>query len=138
MVLTPHEHFSSMMHGCSVTLNLLGSVMRDYNIFISHSWSYSGHYNRLIQLLKEASYFHFKDFSIPKDDPIHDAPTDVKLAEAIRKQMLHASVVVVTAGVYATYSKWVEKEIQIAKRGAKKILAIKLWDSERASSLGDE
>lgn len=40
--------------------------MRDYNIFISHSWSYSDSYEKLVELLEEASYFSFRDFSMNK------------------------------------------------------------------------
>ena len=115
--------------------------MREYNIFISHSWSHSNYYDRLIELLNKASDFSFKDYSVPKDDPIHNAPTDEKLKAAIFRQMLPASVVVVFAGVYATYSKWIEKEIHIAKKEfqvAKKILAVKPWGSERISNLVTE
>ena len=112
--------------------------MRGYNIFISHSWSYSDYYDRLIEMLNKANYFPFSDYSVPKDDPIHNAATDEKLTEAIRKQMSYASVVVVLAGVYSTYSKWIEKEIHLAKQGfhiAKKILAVEPWGSEKTSRL---
>ena len=112
--------------------------MRDYNIFISHSWSYSDQYNRLMELLEKATYFPFKDFSVPKDDPIHNAPTSKDLYEAIKRQMSPASVVVILAGVYASYSKWIEKEIKIAKSeflSPKKILAIEPWANEKASTL---
>lgn len=114
--------------------------MQGYNVFISHSWSYTGCYDRLIKLLNEAGNFSFKDYSVPRDDPIHNAPTDEKLKAAIQKQMSHASVVVVPAGIYATYSRWIKMEIHIAKtefRVAKKILAVKPWGCERTSSLKD-
>ena len=111
--------------------------MRDYNIFISHSWSYSDQYDQLMELLKKASYFSFKDFSVPKDDPIHNAPTNKALYEAIKRQISPASVVVILAGIYASYSKWIDKEIKIAKSeftSPKKILAIEPWASERTST----
>ena len=112
--------------------------MRDYNIFISHSWSYSDQYDRLMELLKETSYFPFKDFSVPKDDPIHNASTSKALYEAIKRQMSPASVIVILAGVYSSYSKWIEKEIEIAKTeflSPKKILAIEPWGSEKTSTV---
>ena len=43
-------------------------------LFISHSWSYGDAYERLIALLGAAPYFSFKNFSVPKDDPVHNAP----------------------------------------------------------------
>ena len=110
--------------------------MRDYNIFISHSWTYSDQYQKIEKLLEEASYFSFKNYSVPKDDPVHNAPTDKALYNAIKEQMSPASVVLILAGVYATYSKWIKKEIHIAKSEfdtPKKILAVVPWGSEKIS-----
>ena len=45
--------------------------MKNYHIFISHSWSYDSHYYNLTNLLRQASYFEFSDFSIPENDPVH-------------------------------------------------------------------
>lgn len=53
--------------------------MRTYNLFIIHSWSHGDAYDSLISLLTEKSYFRFKDYSVPKDDPIHNAPKVTEL-----------------------------------------------------------
>lgn len=102
--------------------------VRLFNLFISHSWSYGSHYDNLISLLRQRPYFRFKDYSVPRDDPIHNAGTVAQLREAIRRQMQPCSVVLVVAGVYATYSKWINEEIALAKNGfgsSKPILAIR-------------
>ena len=39
------------------------------------------------------------------------------------------------AGVYATYSKWINKEIEIAKRYGKPIIAITPWGNQNISSV---
>jgi hypothetical protein len=42
------------------------------------------------------------------------------------------------AGVYSSYSKWIDKEIQIAKKGftvPKPIIAIEPWGAERTSKI---
>ena len=57
--------------------------MRTYHLFISHSWNYGDQYDRLINLLQERSYFEFKDYSVPQDDPIHNAGTAADLTESI-------------------------------------------------------
>lgn len=103
-------------------------MSKTYNIFISHSWTYGDQYNRLVQLLNERGYFSFRNFSVPKDDPIHNAPNQRALFEAIRRQISPASVVLIMAGVYSTYSKWINLEIKIAKEEfqiPKPIIAIK-------------
>jgi len=89
--------------------------LKTYNIFLSHSWSYSDAYEKLIRLLKQAPYFYFKDYSVPKDDPIHNAPNSQELYEAIKTKMAPCHVILVMAGVYATYSTWIKREIKIAK-----------------------
>ncbi len=109
-----------------------------YNLFISHSWSYGDQYNRLIELLNTDSSFKYRNYSVPKDDPIHNAPYEWQLRDAIKKQMSHASCVLVLAGVYSTYSKWINIELDLAKTGfdtPKRIIAIEPWGSERTSAV---
>ena len=111
--------------------------MRTFNLFISHSWSYADTYDGLVNLLQQRSHFSFRNYSVPQDDPIHDAGTDAQLREAIRRQMAPCSVVLILAGVYATYSKWIEEEIDLAKHdfgAAKPIIAIQPWGSQRTST----
>ena len=110
--------------------------MKTHNLFISHSWSYSDQYSQLVALLRKRKYFRFRDYSVPQNDPIHNARTDAKLRSAIKGQMKPASVVVILAGVYATYSKWIDIEIDLAQAGfsdAKPILAIEPWGQQRTS-----
>ena len=106
-----------------------------YSLFISHSWTYGDAYDRLVEMLEEHPYFHWRDYSVPKDDPIHNAPTAAKLEEAIREQMRHASCVLIMAGKYSTYSKWIKREIAIAKELGKPILAITPWGAEQISTV---
>ena len=112
--------------------------MRDYNIFISHSWAYGDAYDKLTDMLKNASYFSYKDYSVPKNDPIHNAPTSKELYQAIKSKMAPASVILVMAGKYSSFSSWIQNEIKIAKNEfstPKKILAIEPWDSSQTSKV---
>ena len=104
-----------------------------YNLFISHSWSYSGAYDGLVNLLDSNPYFNYKNYSVPKSDPIHNARYDYQLKEAIKNQMQHASCVLILAGIYSTYSKWINIEIELAQEMGKKIIAVEPWDSEKTS-----
>ena len=110
--------------------------MKTHHLFISHSWSYSDAYDKLIKLLRERSYFRFADYSVPRDDPIHRAGTDRELREAIRRKMAFGSVVLIVAGAYASYSKWIDKEIDLARESfdpSKPIVAVEPWGSEKTS-----
>ena len=104
-----------------------------YNLFISHSWAYSDAYEKLVNLLNAKTYFNYKNYSVPKNDPIHNVPYEYQLKEAIRKRMQPASCVLIMAGVYSTYSKWINIEIELAKSMNKKIIAIEPWGSEKTS-----
>jgi len=119
-----------------------GNLMaKTYNLFISHSWTYSDAYEKLCALLNAARYFSYKNYSVPKDDPVHDASNVAQLSEAIKTQMSPCHIVLVMAGKYATYSKWIQREIKMAKKGfanPKPILAIKPWGTAQVSSVVSE
>jgi hypothetical protein len=109
-----------------------------HNLFISHSWTYSDAYDKLVTLITNQPYFYFKNYSVPKNDPIHNAPNSKALYEAIKRQMSGCHVVIILAGVYATYSEWINKEVKCAKEGfnsPKPILAIEPWGAEKTSKL---
>ena len=111
--------------------------MKTYNLFISHSWTYGDEYKRLVNLLASRRYFSYRDYSVPKDDPVHTNGTDRQLYNAIRNKISPSSVILILAGVYATYSKWIDKEIAIAQNEfytRKPIVAIEPWGSERTSA----
>ena len=113
-------------------------MAKTYDIFISHSWTYGNHYDRLIEFLDSAPFFYYRDYSVPKDDPIHNAPNQSALYEAIKRQIAPVNIVIIMAGVYASYSKWIDKEIRIAKTEfsrPKPILAVAPWGSERVSQV---
>ena len=110
--------------------------MRTYNLFISHSWAYSDTYDNLVSLLDARPYFRYSNYSVPKDNPVHTNGTDKQLYAAIKNQITPSSVVLILAGVYASCSKWIDKEIQIAQTefsSAKPILAVEPWGSQKTS-----
>lgn len=109
--------------------------MRTYNLFISHSWKYGNAYDKLCNLLINTDSFSWKNYSVPQEDPIQGVRTDRELSQAIERQIQPSSAVLILAGVYATYSKWIDREINIAKRLKKPIIAIEPWGSERTSTV---
>jgi hypothetical protein len=105
-----------------------------YRIFISHSWSYSKQYDKIEEFLKQEGIL-FYNHSVPKNNPIHTNGTDAQLEAAIDAKVKGCSCVIILAGVYATYSKWINKEIKIAKKYNKPIIAVEYWGSEKTSSV---
>lgn len=59
--------------------------------------------------------------------PIHDADNDKQLKEAILKQIAMSHVIVIPTGMYANYSKWIQKEIDGSSDYNKPILAVNPW-----------
>jgi hypothetical protein len=128
----------SFVLGFVVRLKLRGDEsmpqLKTYRLFISHSWAYSDAYDKLVKFFKEHSNFSWIDYSVPRNDPIHNAPNEDALYEAIKNQMQFVNCVVMLAGVYSTHSKWINKEISIAKNVfSKPLIAIEPWGSERTS-----
>lgn len=100
------------------------------HIFISHAWAYSEDYATLADWIFETHWsvgqasLDFCDYSIPKSDPIHYASTDRELRDAIYNHIQRSHVIVIPTGMYAAYSKWIQKEIEGAKLYGKPILAV--------------
>lgn len=111
------------------------------HVFISHSWSYSGHYKTLSEWIFEENWragqasLDFRDFSVPKDDPIHNTNNTRELTAAIYNQIARSHVLVIPLGMYANYSDWIQKEIDGAKVYKKSILGVNPWAQQRRSSV---
>lgn len=109
------------------------------HIFISHSWAYSGHYDKLAEWIFGTNWsvgqasLNLLDYSVPKGDPIHNAPTDKALQDAIHNRIARSHVIVIPTGMYANYSKWIQKEIDGAAHYTKPILAVDPWGQQRSS-----
>lgn len=100
--------------------------LRPYPLFISHAWKHNDEYYSLVKMLDEAPNFKWRNCSVPEHDPLEG-----DLQEGLRKQIRPASIVLILAGMYATYSDWIEFEIQFANQSGKPIVGIEPWGSER-------
>ncbi|MCR9245631.1 MAG: TIR domain-containing protein [bacterium] len=114
--------------------------LKSRNLFISHAWTYGDAYDNLVTLLNAAPNFLYKNYSIPKDDPVHNAANDAELYRAIQNQIVFCDVILILAGKYATYRKWIQKEIEIAKSYVKPkpIVAIRPRGNQQISSVVSE
>ncbi|EPR3147606.1 TIR domain-containing protein [Campylobacter jejuni] len=115
--------------------------MKTYNLFISHSWRYEDAYKRLVELLNSCPDFSYKNYSVSSKVPIVTKNgTNKELYGELKNKIRNVSVVVVLAGVYASYSDWINNEIKIAKKEfafPKPILAVKPWASCKISQLAE-
>ena len=135
----------SSRNGMSVKRRLccktIPSRRTQIHVFISHSWAYSGHYDTLADWIFKQKWhvgqasLMLQDYSVPKGDPIHNAGSDRALQAAIFNQIARCHVVVIPLGMYANYSKWIQKEITGASPQAKPILGVDPWGQQRSSSV---
>lgn len=104
--------------------------LKTYGLFLSHAWRYNDDYYRLEKMLKEAPLFKWKNFSVPSHDPLIDPNTTVgkaKLTELLKNQIRPVNCVIILGGMYALYSEWILKEIELAQSFHKPIVAIYPW-----------
>ncbi len=102
-------------------------LLKTYDLFISHAWEYNDDYYSLENLLKTAVNFYFRNYSVPKHDPLID-PNSQKgkneLMAQLEKQVKPVNCVIILGGMYSHHSYWIQKEIQIAKSFNKPIIGI--------------
>jgi hypothetical protein len=110
-------------------------IATGHSLFISHSWRQSDGYDRLIALLREAPDFRFHDNSVPKDDPIQNAPTPEALSAALSARIEASNVVLVVASMTVNYSEWIEREIELCRSITRKpLIGLIPHQAERAST----
>ena len=108
----------------------------NYHIFISHAWKYGDEYNRLVNLLDNAPYFSYCNYSAPEDKPLHnldatDVTTKSQIMAAIDWKIKLSSCVLVISGMYYNHRKWMQYEIETAQRMGRPIIAVRPWGAER-------
>ena len=104
--------------------------LKTYDLFLSHAWRYNEDYYRLEKMLKEASLFYWRNYSVPSHDPLIDPNTYIgkaKLTELLDRQIKPVNCVLILGGMYAAYSEWILKEIEIAQKYRKPIIGIYPW-----------
>jgi len=110
------------------------SPQKTYDLFISHSWKYGEVYNSMVNLLNNASYFKWRNYSCPEHDPAIDPSTEYgrnKLIEALKNQIRPVNCVIIIGGMYASHSYWIQKEIDIALSYDKPIIGVRPRGAER-------
>ena len=104
------------MHSCSIRREI-GEIWTDSTAFA------------VDQFLRR----RLLDYSVPKDDPIHNAPSARDLRDAIYRKIVRSRVVVIPTGMYVNYSKWIQKEIDGAREKEKPVLGVNPWGQQRVS-----
>ena len=101
--------------------------LKTYDLFLSHVWRYSHHYDRLCDMLESAKNFYFRDYSVPISNPVVDPNKKIsktKLLALLDPQVKPVNCVLIMGGMYSHYSEWVEDEIKLAQKYNKPIIGI--------------
>ena len=101
-----------------------------YRLFISHAWHRHEAYDRMIRFLDDASYFIYSNYSVPSDRAFDHMSTS-QLEEEIKQQIRPVSCVIILGGLYVSYSKWIQFEIDYAKYLGKPIIGVQPWGAQR-------
>lgn len=105
----------------------------EYHIFISHAWRYSEHYEKIVEWLDDSGII-YRNYSVPSEKSL-DTNTKSELKAALTTQIRPASCVLMLGGMYASYSDWIEYELDEAVRMGKYIIGIRPWGQERMPTI---
>lgn len=103
-----------------------------YKIFISHSWDHVDDLMSLRNLLKQRGYFNVEFEEVPPHNPI-DSQNATYVKYRVSQRISNSDVVIGLAGMYASYSSWMEWELNQAIQQGKPILGVIPWGQERVS-----
>jgi hypothetical protein len=87
--------------------------LKDYTIFISHSWDNNKHHTDLKTLLNNAGYLNVEFIEATKDTPINSENAKY-IKQTLKQKINSSSIVLGLAGMYASHSEWMEWELDTA------------------------
>ena len=118
--------------------NKIMPSLKTYDLFISHAWSYNTDYYNLINLISNTPLFNWRNYSVPEHDPKIDPNSNAGkrvLLSGLDNQVRPVNCVLIISGMYAHYSYWINKEIELAQSYGKPIIGINPRGQERAPTV---
>ncbi|WP_421875490.1 TIR domain-containing protein [Pacificispira sp.] len=99
-------------------------------LFISHSWSYSERYVSMVNLLNNRPYFNWTNYSVPTTKAFGPM-AKYRMKEELRQQIRPVNCVIIIAGMWTSYSDWIQFEMEFAKEINKPILGVRPRGAQR-------
>ncbi|HHS8781893.1 TIR domain-containing protein [Serratia sarumanii] len=109
-------------------------MAKEYNIFISHSWTYHDTLEDLRKLISNRPYFNAAYSEVSRDEPINSLSAPY-IKSVLKGKILASNVVIGIAGVYATHSEWITWELDTALANGIPIIGVVPRGAERVSSV---
>ena len=107
-------------------------MAKTYKLFISHRWEYDNLLQNLKDLLNERGYFSAEYYQFEKNCPCNSEKASVIKAN-ITKRLKETDVVLAIAGVSASYSEWMQWEMDKALELGLNIVGVIPRGNERIS-----
>ncbi len=111
--------------------------MTTYPVFLSHSWAEQDGTERITSLMEtyrlKTEGFGYEYYSVSKDDPVQFLPSKKALTAAIETQMRSCSCLVVLAGVFEEFKRWISLELDAAKKLDIPVILVEAVNSKHTS-----
>jgi hypothetical protein len=107
-----------------------------YDLFITHAWRYHDDWKRMVDLLNTNGIRSWRNFSLPWYDPALDARTQEGgriVRWNLESQIIPSRAVILLSSVYERPGarKWLDFEIEAARKHVKPIIAVPAWGQTR-------
>lgn len=107
-------------------------MSRKINVFISHSWQHTDDLKNLKNLLENRGYFNVEFKQVEPESPIN-SERSAYIKSVLKKNIEESNVVLGIAGIYASYSEWMDWELSTAIKLGIKVVGIIPRGQERVS-----
>jgi hypothetical protein len=107
--------------------------IRSRRIFISHPYTKENYHDNLIRLLSRNNKLPYYNHSVPKNNKIEGSKSQIN--KKVEQKIKTSSAVVVVASNHASHRPFIEKEIIIAKKYKKPIIAVKPRGQQKISKI---
>lgn len=98
-------------------------MSKKINIFISHSWDHVNDLEKLKTLLENRGYFNVEFKQVEPKNPIKSEKS-AYIKQILKDKIKESNVVIGIAGMYASYSDWMEWELSTAVNLGIKVVGI--------------
>jgi hypothetical protein len=109
-------------------------MAKEYRIFISHSWNYIDDLKNLRNLLETRGYFNVQFEEATPDVPIN-SDNAYYIRQRLKQKISNSDIVLGIAGMYASYSDWMEWELDKAIELGVPIVGVIPRGQERISTV---
>ncbi|MEH0832395.1 TIR domain-containing protein [Pectobacterium cacticida] len=104
--------------------------IKKYTVFVSHSWDYDKQLKNMKSLIEKKDTITIEYSEVTVDKPINSEDT-AYIRRVLKNKIINSDVFLVMAGMYTSYSDWMQWEIDTAKENGIPIIAVKPRGAER-------